>query len=136
MKLFDNKFTILEKGLDAYSIRSRALANNIANVNTPKYKREDIQFEELLSEALGENSPKIEGNKTDAMHMEINSVPKLDSLEPNFIKDKKTFMRNDKNNVDIEKEQAEFAKNNIRYQFASNRISSNFTLLKSVIKAK
>ena len=114
MKLFDSKFTVLEKSLDAYSIRSRALANNIANVNTPKYKREDIQFEELLSEALDENNPKIEGSITNSKHMEINSIPKIESLEPNFIKEKNTFMKNDKNNVDIEKEHAEFTKNNIR----------------------
>ena len=44
MKLFDSNMKVLEKGLDAYSKRAEALANNIANVNTPNYKRKDIQL--------------------------------------------------------------------------------------------
>lgn len=136
MKLFDNKFTVIEKGLDAYSTRAKLLSNNIANVNTPKYKREDIQFEGILAEALNEKNPKIEGKRTNKRHFEINSIAKIDSLEEVVIKEQSTSMRNDKNNVDIEKEEAEFALNNVRYQFAINRISQNFNIIKTIIKSR
>ncbi|MBZ4682674.1 MAG: flagellar basal-body rod protein FlgB [Fusobacteriaceae bacterium] len=134
MKLFDNRFTILEKGLDAYNKRAEAIANNIANVNTPNYKRKDVEFEKYLNTALGENKA-LEGTTTNSKHIKINTVS-LNDVKPVEVVEKNTIMRNDKNNVDIEKEKVEQAKNNIRYQTAITRISQDFSLLKSVIKSK
>ncbi len=137
MKLFDQRFTILDKSMDAYATRSKALANNIANVNTPNYKRQDVDFENVLREALNEGeNPKIEGKATHGRHFKINPIPAVESMQPKIVKEKNTIMRNDNNNVDVEKEQTEFAKNNIRYQFAGNRLTNNFTILKNVIKAR
>lgn len=135
MQIFDKSFGLLEKGLDAYSTRAKALANNIANVNTPNYKREDIQFENTLAAALDDNS-RFEGKVTQNGHFEISSIPSLDNVKAEVIKEESVFMRNDGNGVDIEKEQSELTKNNLRYQFATTRISSNFNLLKGVIKGK
>lgn len=136
MKMFDNNFTILEKGLDAYSTRAKTIANNIANINTPNYKRQDIQFEEILAEALEEKPARLEGKITKKGHMAINPIPSIDTLKENIITEDTTTMRNDGNNVDVEKEMAEEAKNNIRYQTAISRTSSGFNLLKSVIKGR
>ncbi len=135
MQIFDKSFGMLEKGLDAYSTRAKALANNIANVNTPNYKREDIQFESTLAAALDEKS-RFEGKVTQNGHFEISSIPALDEVNAEVIKEESVFMRNDGNGVDIEKEQSEVTKNNLRYQFATTRISSNFALLKGVIKGR
>lgn len=136
MKLFDNNFTVVEKGLNAYSTRAEALANNIANVNTPNYKRQDIQFENIMQEALAENTHQLPGRVTNSKHFTIQEKSSLNSVRERVVTEESTNMRNDKNNVDIEKEQAEFAKNNIRYQFATDNISTRFNLLKSVIKGK
>lgn len=137
MKLFGNNITVLEKGLDAYSTRANVLANNIANVNTPNYKRQDVQFESVLREALSEgSSPKLEGTITNSKHFKINSAPELETMRANVIREDDTTMRNDGNSVDIEKEQGELAKNNIRYQFATTRLTQNFYILKNVIKGK
>lgn len=135
MKLFDNRFSVLEKGLNAYTKRAEALANNIANVNTPNYKRKDVQFESLLNNSLNENSSIIVGMRTDKKHLKIggNSIDNVEALE---ITEDGTVMRNDGNNVDIEKEKIEQAKNNIRYQFAANRLSANFNILKNSIKGR
>lgn len=136
MKLFDNRFTALEKSLDNYSKRAEALANNIANVNTPNYKRKDIQFENYLEQALNEDGRKFVGKRTNERHFNISIDNSLENLQGKYFEEKGTVMRNDGNNVDIEKEKVEQAKNNIRYQFASNRISQNFNILKSVIKTR
>lgn len=48
----DTTFQVLEKALDGSSHRHRVLANNIANVNTPGFKRTDISFQEDLRKAL------------------------------------------------------------------------------------
>lgn len=135
MQIFDKSFGLLEKGLDAYSTRAKALANNIANVNTPNYKREDIKFENTLAAALDENS-RFEGKVTQKGHFEISSIPSLDNVKAEVIKEESVFMKNDGNGVDIEKEQSELTKNNLRYQFATTRISSGFNLLKGVIKGR
>lgn len=137
MKLFNNNMVMLEKSLNAYSKRAKTLANNIANVNTPNYKRQDVQFEKLLENAISEDmGSKISGFISNDKHFKINPKSNLENLESNVIREMSTTMRNDGNNVDIEKEQAEFAKNNIRYKFATSKISQDFGLLKSVIKAK
>lgn len=136
MKLFGNNFTILEKSMDAHTKRAEALADNIANVNTPNYKRKDVQFESFLQKALYEDGSSVIGRRTDEKHFKIGIENKLDSVEASFTEDKNTKMRYDGNNVDIEIEKVEQTKNNIRYQFATNKISGGFTLLKSVIKSR
>ena len=136
MKLFDSNMKVLEKGLDAYSKRAEALANNIANVNTPNYKRKDIQFESFLEKALRDDGSSIIGKRTDEKHFQIGRENKLDGVEANFIEENSTVMRFDGNNVNKEKEKVEQTKNNIRYQFATNKISSSFSLLRSVIRNK
>lgn len=136
MKLFDSNFQVLGKSMDAYTKRAEALADNIANVNTPNYKRKDVQFESFLQKALYEDGTTVIGRRTDEKHFKIGIENKLDSLETSFVEDKNTKMRYDGNNVDIEIEKVEQTKNNIRYQFATNRISQNFTVLRSVIKSR
>ena len=134
MKLFDSNFKILEKSMDAYTKRAEALADNIANVNTPNFKRKDVQFESFLQKALHEDGSSVVGKRTDEKHFKIGLENKLDNVSPTFIEDKTTEMRVDGNNVDIEIEKVEQTKNNIRYQFATNRMSQNFTMLRTVIK--
>lgn len=136
MKLFDKKFTTLEKGLNAYAKRADEIANNIANINTPNYKRKDVQFESFLEDALNDTNGRVSGYMTNSKHIAINSVSTLDEVQSISITEKSTAMRNDGNNIDIEREKVEQAKNNVRYQMATSRISNNFSLLKSVIKNK
>ncbi|NLK62466.1 MAG: flagellar basal body rod protein FlgB [Fusobacteria bacterium] len=137
MKLFNSEFTIMEKSMDAYSLRAKALANNISNVNTPNYKREDTDFENILREAIDkENNPKIEGRTTNNRHIKINEHPSIDTIQAKIIKEKNLIMRNDRNSVDIEVEESEFSKNNIRYQFATNRLTQDFNIIRNVIKSK
>lgn len=136
MKLFDSNFKVLEKSLDAYTKRAEALADNMANVNTPDYKRKDVQFESFLQKALHEDGSTVVGRRTDEKHFKIGIENKLDSVESVFTEDKNTKLRNDGNNVDIEVEKVEQTKNNIRYQFATNRLTQNFTMIRNVIKTR
>jgi len=110
MKLFDSNMKVLEKGLDAYSKRAEALANNIANVNTPNYKRKDVQFESFLQKAINNDGSSIIGKRTDEKHFTIGTENKLDEVEASFIEERSTVSRYDGNNVDIEKEKVEQTK--------------------------
>lgn len=138
MKLFDGQTTvILEKSLDAYTKRAEALANNIANVNTPNYKRKDVQFESFLEKAINNNGDSsILGKRTNEKHFKIGMENKLENFQTGIIEEKGTVMRFDGNNIDIEKEKIEQTKNNIRYQFATSKITSDFAAIKSIIKTR
>lgn len=121
----------LEKTLDAALLRNEAISQNISNVDTPDYKRKTVVFEEYLNDALGKNS--IRGTKTDHRHISI-GVRNFDDIEVSLREDKSNFdMRLDGNNVDIESEMVQLAKNSIKYDTLIQRISSDFRRIKSVI---
>jgi flagellar basal-body rod protein FlgB len=128
MRLNDN-INLLSKSLDAYSIRQKLINNNISNSNTPNYKRKDIKFEEILRKITIENGMNIK--TTHSKHIGNNNG-KVD-LEPKVIVDKNTKSRLDGNNVDIDVEMAELSKNYIKYNVASQQITSAFKRYKSAI---
>ncbi|WP_053957444.1 flagellar basal body rod protein FlgB [Inediibacterium massiliense] len=134
MDIFDQSFgniNILKKSLDASWMRDEAISNNIANVNTPKYKRNMVQFESILKENLSTSS--IQGTRTHEKHFSIGKE-NIDNIEPISIKDLNGKYRKDGNNVDADVEMAELAKNTIQFNLVSQRINSNFRKLKMVIK--
>jgi len=123
---------ILEKSLNASWARNDAIAQNLANVDTPKYKRKDVAFEEYLSKSM--NRTNLEGNVTDVRHIPINTRD-INKVEPTLVEDNSdSSMRIDGNNVDIDSEMAYLAKNQIKYNALVQMINSNFNKIKSVIK--
>ncbi|WHH60135.1 flagellar basal body rod protein FlgB [Petroclostridium sp. X23] len=111
-KLFDSK-VVMHKALDAAWLRNDAIAENLANVDTPGYKRIGVAFEEYLSKAV--ESGALTGTKTHEKHITIGSSNK-DDVNAKVSKDYKlNSMRIDGNNVDIDKEMADLAKNSIWY---------------------
>ncbi len=126
-----NKGNLLEKSLNASWARNDVISQNLANVDTPKYKRKDIAFEELLNDSMGR--AKLEGNLTDKRHIAINSSD-IDKVEPAIVDDNSDLsMRIDGNNVDIDREMANLAKNTIKYNALVQMINSNYSKIKNVI---
>lgn len=124
------KANILEQSLTAASLRHKVVSNNIANVNTPGFKKSEVAFEHLLKDALG--SSKLAMANTNEKHISNSSSPVNITPAINTIGD--TAMRTDGNNVDIDIEMAELAKNNIYYNSVAQMLSRHFSGLKSVIK--
>ena len=121
---------ILEKALDATSQRHNVISNNIANVDTPGFKRTDVLFEDQLKKAL--NTDSIEGNRTDSRHISIGKQD-LGEIKPNMVTDESTSYRIDGNNVDIDNEMAKLAKNQLMYDALAQKISSEFSKMRYVI---
>lgn len=118
---------VLDRAADASWLRNDAIANNIANVDTPGYKREDITFESELSKALKHSN----FTSMDA------KVKNLDSrkLEPRTFKDYSGYSyRLDGNNVDIETENTMLAKNQLMYQGLLTSIGQEFNNLQTAMK--
>ena len=101
-----NYINILDKAADAANMRNELISNNIANVNTPHYKRKDINFEAMLQAELAGG-----GSLSDR----VNSTNKdLTVLDPQVYTDNASLSyRLDGNNVDINTEEAYLAENQI-----------------------
>lgn len=118
---------VLDKAADAAWLRNEVIANNISNVDTPGYKRQDVAFESELQKAMGSNRYK----STDAKVAGITSS----RLTSRVYTDYAGFSyRLDGNNVDIENENVMLAENQIKYQGLMTSISQEFQNLQSVMK--
>ncbi|KUK11646.1 MAG: Flagellar basal body rod protein FlgB [Clostridia bacterium 41_269] len=126
----DPAVKVLEKYLDAAYQRQEVTANNIANINTPGYKKSYVVFEEFLAQALKEKEG-IPLRRTHPAHM--GSVPALEEIAPEIRRDYSTSHRTDGNNVSIEEEMAVLAMNAINYNLAAQQLSNKLSLLRYVI---
>ena len=116
---------VLEKTCDASWTRNSLISNNIANVDTPNYKRKDLKFEEYLSSAVTLGS---------SLDEDIANVD-LDTLTGTTYTDYGNVdYRLDGNNVDIDTESAELAKNQIKYYTMLDSVSQEFSRLKMVMQ--
>ncbi|RNC29538.1 MAG: Flagellar basal body rod protein FlgB [Candidatus Dichloromethanomonas elyunquensis] len=124
--------TLLEGGLDGLSLRNKVLADNIANVDTPNFKRSDVNFENVLQAALGGEDPgQLELKRTSPLHLSGFAVSGADFV----IQDQSTSYRNDGNNVDIDAEMTKLAENTIEYNALTRSLSSHLALLRQVIQS-
>lgn len=122
-----NYVNVLGKAADASWMRNDVLANNIANVDTPGYKRQDVDFESQLKTAMRNTRYK----SVDARVEAISST----ELEARVYTDAANFSyRLDGNNVDIDTESAKLAENQIKYNGLIDAINGDFTNLKLVMK--
>ncbi|MBO7095578.1 MAG: flagellar basal body rod protein FlgB [Lachnospiraceae bacterium] len=118
---------VLEKAADASWLRDQCISNNIANVDTPGYKRQDVDFESVLEKELGYR-------RTESMDEKVAGV-NLSRLKVGAYTDAAGFSyRTDRNNVDIENENVLLARNQLQYQGLMRSITSEFENLQRVMK--
>ena len=123
-----NYVNVLKKAADASWKRNEVIANNIANVSTPGYKRKDIQFENYLRRELMKDY-----STDDDLNRRVANVD-LDRLGTRVYTDQsERSYRLDGNNVDINTENANLAENQIRYYTLLNSMTQEFSRIKSVL---
>lgn len=111
---FDSvSYHAITKGMDASALRQKVIANNIANVDTPHYKRVEVNFEDAFKQALGKAPRRLAGFRTDEKHMPINAMTDFRDVAPKMWRQNDSFSRTDDNDVDMDVEMAELAKNEI-----------------------
>lgn len=125
---FDN-ISLMEKLLDAKWMRNAVLSNNIANDDTPGYKRSDVSFEEVLKKALGQNDLPLA--TTHENH--IGNIRTMEDIKPSVYVQNDTTLRNDQNNVDIDKEMVELTQNTLSYNMTADQLQRSFQLLDAAI---
>ena len=117
---------VVDRALDASYLRETVIANNIANVDTPYYKRKDVNFQDVLDDA-------IDSAKYKTIDQAVTSI-NTDDLNPIEYTDAENFSyRIDRNNVDIDTENAELASEQLRYQALIQSANLDFSRFRSVI---
>jgi flagellar basal-body rod protein FlgB len=128
---------LLEKALDTESLRRKVIANNIANVDVPHFKRSEVNFESELTRAIMEQQDpdnKLPAKLTDKRHIPFYVPREIESVRPRINLDYNTTARNDGNNVDIEKEVVDSAKNQLRYNAYITMLNNNYRNLKNAMR--
>ncbi|MCR4656228.1 MAG: flagellar basal body rod protein FlgB [Lachnospiraceae bacterium] len=124
-----NYVNVLEKAADGAWMRNQAIAHNIANVDTPGYKRQDVSFEAELKHAL-------KASKYVSLDDKVNSLNDrgLSRINPRTYSDYSGYSyRLDRNNVDIDTENVELASNQIKYNALVQSINEDFTNIRAVL---
>ncbi len=103
------------KSLDASALRNRAIAQNLANLNTPGYRRKEVIFEEELKKVF---EKKLVGDIRSAEHMDIARGTDISKILPKVIEPIDPTLPGDINNVDVDMEMAKLAENQILYEFS------------------
>ena len=120
---------IMDKAADASWKRESAISNNIANTDTPGYKRQDVDFESALKRELGSSKyipldKKGRGLNSDLSGLDVSTY--TDSSNYSY--------RLDRNNVDVDTEQVELASEQLRYEMLTTSINEEFNRMKLVLK--
>ncbi len=128
---------LLEQSLNTESLRRKVISNNIANVDVPHFKRSEVNFESELKRAILEkerSENKHPALLNDERHIPF-FVPKdIKGVQPRINLDYASTYRNDGNNVDIEKEMVDAAKNMMRYNSFVSTLNHNFKMMKIAMK--
>lgn len=121
-----NYINVLNKAADASWTRNEIITNNIANVDTPNYKRKDVQFESYLMTALAGG---------DSLDKSIGEVDLSTLTSTTYTDSANLSYRMDGNNVDIDTENSNLAQNQIRYYTLLDSMSQEFSRIKTVLSA-
>ncbi|WP_416395090.1 MULTISPECIES: flagellar basal body rod protein FlgB [unclassified Curtobacterium] len=111
--MFDSVTSVaLQSALDGLSMRQKVIANNIANINTPNYHAEKVQFEDALAKSI------VDGNGA--------TTPTVArSLEPT---------NTNGNNVNLDEETLSNIDTVLRYQFATQAMNSELTSIRAAMR--
>lgn len=145
MSLFSNSLTmksigILENGMDAAMLRRKVLANNIANVDVPHFKRSEVVFESEMKRAIDDTNQFEKDASTFQLkrvhpdHIPHRQYKRYTDVAPKVSIDYNSAMRNDGNNVDIEDEVSKLVRNQMQYNMMVDRIGGEFRMLNQLTR--
>jgi flagellar basal-body rod protein FlgB len=117
----------LKRALTVYAGRHRVVADNIANVETPGYRAQELRFEELLAGS----QRRLAGVRTHAAHLPVGQRSIEDVPEEIVAQD--DGFDNGTNDVDIYSEMTELATTDLSYRLATRLLSMKYAMLRSAV---
>jgi flagellar basal-body rod protein FlgB len=115
-------YNLIKRGLDVSSLRSKAIANNMANINTAGYKRSTVSFEDTLKDV-----------SSDIQNTGYTNVDENSFGQVKLDKDTSSSMRADGNNVDLESEKVNQAANTLLYNALVTQANNKLSMTRYVI---
>lgn len=123
----DLSIPCLKRGMDAYALRQKVIANNIANLTTPGFQAEKVTFEEILSS-------KLKGRRTDPHHLPIGRWD-IRKVKPRVVKEGTGYF-NGINDVNIDSEMTNLAQTTIAFDAAAKLLYVKYQILQKNIRGR
>ena len=120
---------VLKTAADASWLREEVLTNNIANVDTPNYKRQDVEFTTYLKSALEQA-----GTPASTLTQKVNEANLSGITTRTYTENTTLSYRTDGNNVDLSTENVELASEQINYNALIDSMNNEFSRFKAVLK--
>jgi flagellar basal-body rod protein FlgB len=118
----------LRRALDLAAIRHDVISHNIANADTPGFKRQEVSFDSVLSAAYEDLSM----IRTNPAHL----LPVTKTGSAVKVREISGSVRPDGNNVTIETEMARLGQNTMYYQAVSAQLGKYFGRLRTAISGR
>ncbi|MBN2509638.1 MAG: flagellar basal body rod protein FlgB [Spirochaetales bacterium] len=132
---FGKTLDLLHRNMDVTMLRRSVIANNLANADTPNFKRSTINFESELKKALdSEEKGRFEAALTNEKHIAFDRSIDYRTVKPKKILDYLTTSDNNGNNVDIEEEMMLELENQMRYEIMVRSVANQFTQISTVLR--
>ncbi|MEB3198107.1 MAG: flagellar basal body rod protein FlgB [Candidatus Sericytochromatia bacterium] len=128
---------IIERALNGLSARQRALGENIANVDTPRFKRLEVAYEAQLRMAVKGSAGREElpMQTSNPLHFSLGPMAeRVEDVRTVLTTVSDEVQRNDGNNVDIDAEMAKLAETNMRYNTMATLARNKFEGLKTMLR--
>jgi flagellar basal-body rod protein FlgB len=132
MKLFSPSIHSLERALNVATSKQRVISSNIANVDTPNYKGKEVSFQAEFQKALGQN-PVLSTYRTHEKHIPFSTQKHNVPQHEKVVTRPGTLFNHNGNNVDMDYEMAQMAKNQLWYSALTERMNGQFSSLRTVI---
>jgi flagellar basal-body rod protein FlgB len=139
MNMFSGSFgktiDLMRREMDVLVLRRNVIADNIANAETPNFKRTVVNFESELKRALDSERVRPPAQFiTDPRHIPFRQPRDYRTVSPRLMLDYLTTSKNNGNNVDIEEEGMLAQENQLLYQTLATAINSQYNLVNLVLR--
>ncbi len=125
---FDRNLSLMHRGMDVALLRYNVTANNIANSDTPNFKRSKVSFESELKRMmdLEKQKPPFKGALQYDRSASLYRPHSWQDVKPRVTLDYLTTAKNNGNNVDIEEEIMTATNTQLLYQAMLTSVNSEF----------
>lgn len=133
---FGKTLSIAQREMDVLVLRRSVIANNIANADTPNFKRSVVDFESQLKRALDSEKPngELAAKMTNPRDIPFRRVIDWRTVGPRRVLDYLTTSSNNGNNVNLEQEMMDSLNNQLEYQLLTEAVTSQFARVSVVLR--
>ncbi len=138
MNSFSNSVDLLHRAMDVTSLRYQVTANNIANSETPNFKKQQVNFESELKRAFESRDTAHEGFRmqtSDSRHIQSEMPRDWRNVEPRRVSDWTTTAKANGNNVDAEQEAMNIVQIQMQYRLLTQLTNFQFTQVNTAMKS-